>query len=393
MMYLKVHDDVCRLLCHRGLRLLVCCLVILFSISCNGQTLTSAATWGPCVQDSNCQLPDCFCANNTDGPQAVPKKIRPQIVVLSFNDAVNERNFPYYKQMLGAGWKNSNGCPVGLTLFVPDAWTNYTQVKELWLAGAEIAAFSKSGYGQTIYYYNTTTRDILVEEIGGQKDNFVKKAKIPPESIRGYRMPHFIAGGDEMFNVLSDHGYDYDSSLLITRPSLLTPPSWPATLDYKWPFVCKQGRCPVSNHSVWEIPVNMLLDLNETFECQYIDACTNAPTTEEGAFQLLWRNFLPYYRNRTPFVLNMRATWLNTDFQRTAFHRLVYSFLDSPEVYIVTMSQLVDWMKNATRIEDIQTFDPWLCPQRVLYQAASNVGVNSVLLFVTSFMSLAWFIK
>ncbi|XP_059176902.1 chitin deacetylase 1-like [Physella acuta] len=344
-------------------------LVWVAGLWCEGQD----NTWGPCEQEVNCELPACFCANNTQGPEAVPATQRPHIVVLTFNDAVNERNFDYYSKMLTTGWKNSNGCPVRLTLFVSDTWTNYTQVQKLWLAGAEVAAFSKSGYGQTEYFYKTITKEKLREEIGGQKQNFVKKAKIPPYAIRGFRIPYFSAAGDDMFDVLAEENYDYDSSLLITRDSMQAPPTWPATLTYKWPFKCKLGHCPLSNHSsIWEVPVQMLYDLNDTFECQYIDACTNAPTTEEGAFQLLWRNFLPYYKSRTPFVLNMRATWLNTDFQRTAFHRLVYSIMDMPEVYFVTMSQLVDWMKNATSLNEIQNFEPWLCPKRELYQSQSS---------------------
>ncbi|XP_035828796.1 chitin deacetylase 7-like [Aplysia californica] len=221
----------------------------------SGQNLASDFN-KECVQDVNCHLPDCFCANNTQGPLTVAAQNRPQIVALSFSDAVNERNFGYYIEMLRSGWKNSNGCPVSLTLFVPDPWTNYTMVQKLWLEGAEIASFGKSGYSQSSYHYKTLSRELLEEEIGGQKDNFVIKAKIPPDAIKGFRMPYFESGSDEMLDVLKEEGYTYDSTLLVNRQTLQEAPSWPATFTYEWPFACKHGRCPTSNHSsLWEVCV------------------------------------------------------------------------------------------------------------------------------------------
>ncbi|KAK6999569.1 chitin deacetylase 7, partial [Biomphalaria glabrata] len=71
--------------------------------------------------------------------------------------------------------------------------------------------------------------------------------------IRGFRIPYLYAGGDDMFDVLTSSGFDYDSSLIVNRRTLNSPPSWPATLDYSWPFECKQGKCPSSSHSsFWE---------------------------------------------------------------------------------------------------------------------------------------------
>ncbi|XP_055880442.1 chitin deacetylase 8-like [Biomphalaria glabrata] len=374
--------------------MLTFCFLIVFSQLLKGDSLIS----GVCDGDTNCFLPDCFCPNNTKGPANVSIDQRPQIVVLAFNDAINDRNYNYYLELLTSNWKNANGCPISMTLFVPDVWTNYTQLQQLWLAGAEIAAFGKSGYGQTAEFYKTITKKSLIDEISGQKEQLVKKGKIPAEYIRGFRIPYLYAGGDDMFDVLTSSGFDYDSSLIVNRRTLNSPPSWPATLDYSWPFECKQGKCPSSSHSsFWEIPIHLFYDFNQTYECQYLDSCAYAVSNEEEAFQLLWRNYLPFYRNRTPFVLNLRAALLNNEFQRTAIRRLILTFMESPEVYMLSMSQLVDWMKNVTSLTDITHSEPWSCTAKKLLDTSSSSGSSSELTIIATnifmFLVLSYHIK
>ncbi|KAH9499631.1 hypothetical protein Btru_074314 [Bulinus truncatus] len=328
------------------------------------------------------------------GPVNVTLQQRPHIVVLAFNDAVNERNYKLYSNILKSSHKNPNGCPFGLTLFVSDTWTNYTQLSQLWLDGAEVAAFGKSGYGQTLAFYKNITKKGLLDEIGGAKENFIKKGRIPPDSIRGYRTPHFQTGGDAMFDVLKDYGFDYDSSLIVNRSSMDSPPSWPATLDYRWPFECNVGRCPVSNHSsFWEIPVHLIKDLSKKYECQYIDSCTSSPKDKDEAYQLMWDNYSPFHSTRTPFVFNLRSTWLTIDIHQQAFEKLMGMFIQE-EVFVVTMSQLVDWMKNPTNLNDIDTFEPWSCNEkRVLLNVASGVNKTSAIALVLSFICVTAFNK
>ncbi|KAK6999570.1 chitin deacetylase 7, partial [Biomphalaria glabrata] len=75
-----------------------------FSQLLKGDSLIS----GVCDGDTNCFLPDCFCPNNTKGPANVSIDQRPQIVVLAFNDAINDRNYNYYLELLTSNWKNAN---------------------------------------------------------------------------------------------------------------------------------------------------------------------------------------------------------------------------------------------------------------------------------------------
>ena len=64
----------------------------------------------PCNEDI-CKLPDCFCSG-TSIPGGLSPKDVPQMVMISFDDAVNIVNFPIYEQLLNNGAtakRNPNG--------------------------------------------------------------------------------------------------------------------------------------------------------------------------------------------------------------------------------------------------------------------------------------------
>ena len=65
---------------------------------------------GACTPE-NCKLPDCSCSG-TDIPGGLTAKDVPQMVMITFDDAVTSGNFQYYKQLFNDGTKarkNPNG--------------------------------------------------------------------------------------------------------------------------------------------------------------------------------------------------------------------------------------------------------------------------------------------
>lgn len=90
---------------------------------------------------NTCRLPKCFCAGK-EAPRNMDPSVIPQIVMFTFDDAVNEEVFDYYQELFPADRINPNGCPVSVTFFVSHNWTNYDQVKELYNRGHEIASHS-----------------------------------------------------------------------------------------------------------------------------------------------------------------------------------------------------------------------------------------------------------
>ena len=66
----------------------------------------------------------------------------PQLVLISFDDAVNDINWHIYEELLNSGRSNPNGCPIKATFYVSHEWTDYSQVQTLYSRGHEIASHS-----------------------------------------------------------------------------------------------------------------------------------------------------------------------------------------------------------------------------------------------------------
>lgn len=126
-----------------------------------------------CDASLNCKLPKCFCAGRSDSlcefyhscsnsllsliiidsciffslPLTVPFTTgqTPQMIVLTFDDAVNDVNFPLYEEIFHDSSRkrlNPNGCPIKGTFFVSHEWTDYGAVQTLYSRGHEIASHS-----------------------------------------------------------------------------------------------------------------------------------------------------------------------------------------------------------------------------------------------------------
>lgn len=86
-----------------------------------------------------CRLPDCHCGG-TDVPGELPNHETPQVVLVTFDDGVNDLNFDHYTEIFDTGRKNPNGCPIRGTFYVSHEWTDYGQVQTLYSKGHEMAS-------------------------------------------------------------------------------------------------------------------------------------------------------------------------------------------------------------------------------------------------------------
>lgn len=68
----------------------------------------------------------------------------PQLVLLTFDDSVNDLNKDLYKDLFENGRLNPNGCPIAATFYVSHEWTDYGQVQSLYADGHEIASHTIS---------------------------------------------------------------------------------------------------------------------------------------------------------------------------------------------------------------------------------------------------------
>ena len=91
-----------------------------------------------CIQDENCFAPECLCFSTStplEGKNSVKKT--PQMVIISFDDAVTVTNSEFYQYI--SQFQNPNECPMSMTFFVSHEYNDYTLVNELHRKGHEIA--------------------------------------------------------------------------------------------------------------------------------------------------------------------------------------------------------------------------------------------------------------
>ena len=307
-----------------------------------------------CQKSQQCISPDCFCCREELAMPFAHKQL-PQIVFFTFDDAVTGQVARFYKQLFDSSRKNPNGCPISMTLFVSHSNTKYDLVREFYEKGMEIASHSvtHSAMNNTNFYAEAKT----------QKENLSKLAKIPIEDIKGWRSPYLKPAGDLQPDSLHKLGYVYDATLTFSKRSFREKPPSPFTLDFGWPYECQVRPCPRNKHpGFWEVPVVSLMDYKHEYDCVYVDGCLNAPPDEDAAYQFLWDNFYSYHSNsKIPFGINMHPSWFYYPDRLKAMDRFIRELVKMDDVYIISVSKMINWLKDPVPLSELKTYKPWSC--------------------------------
>ena len=193
----------------------------------------------PCNPDV-CKLPHCRCSG-TDIPGGLSAKDIPQIVMITFDDAINNQNFKFFTELFNDGTKarkNPNGCNVTTTYFVSHEWTIYPQIAKLYHWRHELADHTIT-HRKPISWWRDANYTEWKNEIGGMREILHKFANIKTTDVKGFRAPYLQVGGNNQFKALHDLEFLYDSSLPTPEVKM-----WPYTLDYKSTQQCVIGPCP-----------------------------------------------------------------------------------------------------------------------------------------------------
>jgi len=314
---------------------------------------------GPQVEDiatkcepSKCRLPDCRCGS-TETPGNMSAKRLPQLVILTFDDSVNDLNKGLYQEIFHPSRKNPNGCPIAATFYVSHEWTDYGLVQSLYSDGHEIASHSIShSFGEQF------SKKKWMKEMAGQREILSGFAGIKLEDVRGIRAPFLAIGGNPMFSMLYEANFTYDSSMPIYENK---PPSFPYTMDYQLAHDCMIPPCPNRAYpGVWEVPLVMWNDLKEG-RCSMADACNN-PSTAEGVYYMIMKNFQRHYNtNRAPFGLSYHPAWFTTPHHREGFELFLDTIVAMEDVWLVSAWQTIQWMRDPQPIERAESFPPFQC--------------------------------
>ncbi|XP_051859147.1 mucin-5AC isoform X1 [Drosophila albomicans] len=313
---------------------------------------TPDKTAAKCRKDV-CLLPDCYCGGK-DIPGGLNVSVTPQIVLITFDDAINTINIELYQEIFNnKSRKNPNGCPWRGTFYLSHEWTDYGMVQDMYSDGHEMASHTVShSFGEQFSQKKWT------REIAGQREILAAYGGVKLSDVRGMRAPFLSVGGNKMYKMLYDSNFTYDSSMPVYENR---PPSWPYTLDYKIFHDCMIPPCPTRSYpGVWQVPMVMWQDLNGG-RCSMGDACSN-PSDAEGVTKMIMKNFERHYTtNRAPFGLFYHAAWFTQPHHKEGFIKFLDNINAMQDVWIITNWQALQWVRDPTPTSRINSFQPFQC--------------------------------
>jgi len=256
------------------------------------------------------------------------------------------------------GFKNPNGCPLPVTFFTMQAYSDCDYIRQAYDAGNEIAAHTL-----THQMMGTDFKGSIDNEIIGEREWLINNCSLPADMVVGHRSPYLINNPLHR-QALQKGGFLYDSTINEHWPNpkdLEDDPTspdgahrlWPYTMDYGIPQNCAWtgNLCtPTERYpGLWEVPVWVLQTDTYPNPAYAMDPCDGLSSTRCDTTDLMKSNFLLSYNgNKAPFPIYIHSPWLSNTTQMSetrAFIQWVTTTYPQ-DVYFATMHQLVQWMQN-----------------------------------------------
>ncbi|KAI7842639.1 hypothetical protein COHA_003743 [Chlorella ohadii] len=296
-------------------------------------------------------------------PGGLTPEETPQFVLLTHDDGIDAESRGAMLKLL-KGKTAAQGCPLTATMFAlmdPDGWTSCAEVMKVYKAGLELA-------DHTISHEKLPgmERSKLVNEIVGARDKLVD-CGVPKEDVVGLRTP-YLDTDTAVREVLHQNGFLYEAALIEDWKWSVSKGFgnriWPWDLKYGIPINCSladlvQETVQVcgKNESwpgLWEVPTWRLtnetagerpyaMDPGFVYECG-TDGCMNDTSS---VFDILKDNFdRSYAGNRAPMPVFIHIYWLQAEDNTQQLKDFIDYTLAKPNVYYVTMCQLLAWVQN-----------------------------------------------
>ena len=100
-------------------------------------------------------------------------------------------------------------------------------------------------------------------------------------------------------------------------------------------------------------------------KCAVYDQCYRFAPNEDAVLEFLNNNFVRHYEQlRAPYPLAGHSQWMtgvHNEYKKKGLKAFIQNMLIKNDVYFVTMSQAIAWMKDPTPLDKIKTFKPWSC--------------------------------
>lgn len=366
----------------------------------------TASVAGQCTEPEKCPEAGCSgnCACSGSVPDAVPLADRPQIVYLTFDDALTRLfHTDYFNGLFNGTFQNPNNCSITSTFFLTHRSNDYTLVHKYRAQGHEMASHSITHQTGTDYWTGLDPAG-WADEIVGMKSMISTYATMPEEEIIGVRAPFLQGGGDAQYQMMTEAGFTYDSTMpsRVYGYTNMANGRWPHTFDYLSDMDCQIQPCPTCAFpGIWSQPMLELedmrigsnpLDPDHGAPCSMLDSCV-IPDNEDNpdvVFDMLMKNFERAYNGNTraPIGFYMHAAWfLSQAAHYEGYKRFVGAILENDDVYIVPVRAGIEYMRNPVPMDQIDTFAPFQCdnlpddtciqPQSCKYE---NVEIDGTIL-------------
>ncbi|KAL4448990.1 hypothetical protein ABPG77_007707 [Micractinium sp. CCAP 211/92] len=283
---------------------------------------------------------------STEAPGGLTPDQTPQFILFTHDDALRENT---YEAMLEVteGRQSLNGCPATATMFTTTRGTDCELVADLYSRGYEI-----SGHTVTHPSLNGLSKKEIEKEIVGARSALVK-CGIPEADVVGHRSP-YLETKPEVREVLEEDGFLYDSTLIeeMTGNSLSGGPDsriFPWNMTIGIPINCAwyksiQSCTEDERHNLWQVP---LWPLNG-YTMDYGD------DGKQDVFDILKANFDAAYKgNRAPLPIFIHTPWLERSNHLDRLKDFADYALSKPDVYFVTVRQLLAWMQKPIPAEKL----------------------------------------
>ncbi|XP_055341597.1 chitin deacetylase 1-like isoform X2 [Paramacrobiotus metropolitanus] len=325
----------------------------------------------PVCDESKCKLPNCFCSQKgTRIPGDLDPAQVPQMIVLSFDDAVNSNVQPIYDALFNPDLKNPNGCPIRGTFYLSHQWTDYRMVQQLFKDGHDFALHSVSHKRPENYWDSGDIIKTYTQEFITNRKIAKEFSQFPDEAyFKGMRVPWLRLGGNRQIQFMQANGILYDHTVS-------APPGpakiWPYTLDYRMPHRCMAANdqsCPTRKFpGSWIFPINQINGSIESgpakgqYFCTMMEICPARGYDE--MLKMLQSNFRAHYEtNRAPLGLYFHARWFIDEGHFPALQDFIKQVLSNyTDVYFVTAYQVMNWVQNPTPVNP--KMDAFACPAR-----------------------------
>lgn len=330
------------------------------------RTLSASAFTYTCP--ATCVAPDCQCGTTEPAP-AIAEPELPQFLVVTVDDCINTNTEALLAPSLFDGsLKNPDGRPLPITYYLSlegcatGSASNPALVKARYDAGHEIAVHTRTHSTGA-----STGASKWTSEITYVKTWLQNAGLNVARDVKGFRAP-YLATNNLMFTVLAQQGFLYDSSVM--ESPFYSPVStgiggfvWPYTFDYGRAQQCSSwasdNNCPTSPiPGLWEVPLyEYVSNPDPSANPEYYgsmdlggpQAYSGYPSRLEGQdlLDIYATHFdARYTGNRAPMTLPFHAPGFDSPTRQKDIRTAIGSMLARPNVWAVTTTGLIEWMKN-----------------------------------------------